>query len=228
MALPNVTGATGPGGGACTQAALNAAQCTGNFNDNITLNANRARIYGGEWDVTVLPLPQLTLNWAGSYLDARYTDFVYQAPPGYLLPTGTTNLSGTPFPLPRWQTNGSASYSFGGFDWGAASAGDVRFSAHYYWQSRYLADLRNYNPAQKTYAYGLLNLRLEFDGLNNRPVDLAVFVNNAANTQACLPEYNGALNSAPNNTFGVAGTSGVLQCIPLAPRQAGLTLSYKF
>ncbi len=53
----------------------------------------------------LIPLPGLTLNAAGSYLDARYTDYTFTPPPGYLLPTGTTNLSGTPFPLPRWQTN---------------------------------------------------------------------------------------------------------------------------
>jgi hypothetical protein len=53
-------------------------------------------------------------------------------------------------------------------------------------------------------------------------------MNNVVNTQACLPEYNGVLNSAPNGTFGVAGTSGVLQCIPLPPRMMGVTLGYKF
>ena len=43
-------------------------------------------------------------------------------------------------------------------------------------------------------------------------------------SRSALPEYVGVLNSAPNATFGVAGTSGVLQCVPLAPRMAGLTL----
>ena len=48
-----------------------------------------------------------------------------------------------------------------------------------------------------------------------------VFMNNVANTPACLPEYNGVLNSAPNGSFGIANTSGVLQCIPLPPRMTG-------
>ena len=51
---------------------------------------------------------------------------------------------------------------------------------------------------------------------------------NVVNTQACLPEYNGVLNSAPNSSFGIANTSGVLQCVPLPPRMAGITLGYKF
>ena len=66
-----------------------------------------------EWDITAIPIPQLTLDWSGSYLDARYTNFAFVPPPGYLQPTGTNNLSGTPFPLPAWQTNATANYSFG-------------------------------------------------------------------------------------------------------------------
>jgi hypothetical protein len=53
-------------------------------------------------------------------------------------------------------------------------------------------------------------------------------MNNALNTPACLPEYQGVLNSAPNASFGIANTSGVLQCVPLAPRMTGVTLKHKF
>ena len=31
-----------------------------------------------------------------------------------------------------------------------------------------------------------------------------------------------------NGTFGTPNTSGVLQCIPLAPRMTGVTATYKF
>ena len=55
-----------------------------------------------------------------------------------------------------------------------------------------------------------------------------LFVNNATNQKACGPEYVGVLNSAPNATFGVANTSGVLQCVPLAPRMAGVQAIYRF
>ena len=228
VSMPNVTAATGPGGVPCTQPLFNAAQCTGQFNDNVTLNANRARIYGGEWDITLIPVPQLTLSWSGSYLDAHYTDFTFQPPAGYLLPTGNTNLSGTPIPLPAWQTNATVSYNFGEADLVDLPLGDAVWTMHYYWQSRTLADLRTYNPAQQTSAYGLLNLRLEFTDIAKSGMALAGFVNNAANSKVCLPEYNGTLNSAPNATYGVANTSGVLQCVPLAPRMSGLELNYKF
>jgi iron complex outermembrane receptor protein len=227
--LANVTLATGPGGvGACTQAIFTSGQCLGTQNANVTFNARSARVYGFEWDVTAMPLPQLTLNWTGSYLDARYTNFNVTPPPDYVLPSGNNNLSGTPFPLPAWHTSIIASYAFGLHQIGDVSLGDLVLSAHYSWQSRYLADLQGFNASQQTSPYGMLNMRLGLQDIARSGADLAVFVNNVTNQQACVPEYNGVLNSAPNATFGVAGTSGVLQCVPLAPRMAGVTLDYKF
>ena len=88
--------------------------------------------------------------------------------------------------------------------------------------------MRNYNPAQRTFAYGLLNLRLEFRDFLKRNVDLAFYANNVAGTEACLPEFTGVLNSAPNGTFGVPNTSGLLQCVPLPPRMTGVQLSYRY
>jgi iron complex outermembrane receptor protein len=227
QSLPNVTLATTISGVPCDQAQFNSGNCLSTFNDNVTLNARAAKIYGAEWDVTAILTDWLTLSAAGSYIDPRYTDFTFSPPPGYLLPTGTTNLSGTPIPVPAWQTNETATVNFG-TDLGGLPLGDTVFTAHYYWQSRYLADMRAFNPMQRTFAYGLLNFRLEFTNLGHTNADLALFMNNVANTEACLPEYNGVLNSAPNGTFGVANTSGLLQCIPLPPRMTGVTLGYKF
>ncbi|HKD47534.1 MAG TPA: TonB-dependent receptor [Rhizomicrobium sp.] len=229
VTMPNVVLATGPGGvGPCTQALFNAGQCLGTQNSAVTLNGKSARVWGAEWDITAIPIPQLTLDWTGSYLDARYTNFVFVPPPGYLEPTGTNNLTGTPFPLPAWQTSAVATYYFGLHELGELPVGDLMFSAHYFWQSRYLAELQNYNPSQRTSPYGLLNLQLTLVDLGRSNSDLSLFVNNATNQKACGPEYVGVLNSAPNATFGVAGTSGVLQCVPLAPRMAGIQAIYRF
>jgi iron complex outermembrane receptor protein len=225
--LVNATLATAVGGGACTQALFNAGSCVGTSNDNVTFNADKARIYGVEWDVTALPTDWLTLNASGSYIDPRYTNFTVPVPAGYLAPTNSLNLTGTPIPVPAWQTNETATVDFG-TDLGGLPLGNTLFTAHYYWQSRYLADMRNYNPVQRTFAYGLLNFRVESTDFLHSNADLAIFMNNVANTQACLPEYTGVLNSAPNGTFGTPGTSGLLQCIPLPPRMTGATLGYKF
>ncbi len=227
QSFPNVTLATTVSGAACDQGQFNAGNCLGTFNDNITTNARAAKIYGVEWEITAIPTDWLTLNASGSYIDPRYTDFTVTPPAGYLLPTNTTNLSGTPIPVPAWQTNETATVNFGN-DLGGIPLGDTVFTAHYYWQSRYLADLRAYNPSQRSFAYGLLNFRLDFTDIGHIGADFALFMHNVANTEACLPEYNGVLNSAPNGTFGTPNTSGVLQCIPLAPRMTGATLTYKF
>ena len=84
--LPNVTLATAPsaggGVGPCTQVAYDAGQCVGTSDDNVTLNAKAAHIYGFEWDVTAKPTAQLTLSWAGSYLNAVYTDYTFTPPAG--------------------------------------------------------------------------------------------------------------------------------------------------
>jgi hypothetical protein len=53
-------------------------------------------------------------------------------------------------------------------------------------------------------------------------------MNNALNTKACNPEFVGVLSSAPNGSFTTPGTSGVLQCVPLPPRESGISLQYKF
>jgi iron complex outermembrane receptor protein len=231
--LPNVTLATGPGGGPCTQGAFNANQCVtpSNVLNNVTFNVTSARVYGMEWDITALPLPQLSLNVSGSYLDARYTNYTFTPPPGYLLPAGNSgNLSGTPIPAPRWQTNYTASYSFGEINLGDASIGDTRLTAHYYWQSRYLADLALYanGAAQRASPYGMLNLQLLASDFTRPGVDLTLFMNNALDQKACTPEFTGVLNSVPNGSFTTPGTSGVLQCVPLPPRESGISLQYNF
>ena len=73
VTMPNVVLATGPGGPGttCTQALFNAGQCLGTQNSTVTLNGKSARVYGAEWDITAIPISGLTVEWTGSYLDAR-------------------------------------------------------------------------------------------------------------------------------------------------------------
>jgi iron complex outermembrane receptor protein len=228
--LPNITLATAPGapGGVCTQAVFNAGQCLGASNDPVTLNAKRARIKGLEASVTAMPVSNLTLNVAGSYLDATYTDYTFTPPPGYLLPTGRVDLSGTPFPLPKTQVNASAIYSLPIHSVAGVSVDRVELSYHLYHQSRFEADLRSFNAMQRTSAYSLSDLRLDVVNIGGRKVDFSAFAKNVFNKEACVPEPQGVLNSAPNGTFGVAGTSGALQCVPLPPRMIGASLQVTF
>jgi iron complex outermembrane receptor protein len=227
--LPNITLATAPGapGGVCTQAVFDAGQCLGASNDAVTLNAKRARIKGLELSVTAKPLPGLTLETSGSYLDAVYTDYTFNPPAGYLLPSSRVNLSGTPFPLPKTQINASATYDLPIKTlW--VKVDRVELSYHLYYQSHFEADLRAFNPMQQTNGYTMSDVRLDVVNIGGKKVDFSAYVKNVFNTQACIPEPQGVLNSAPNGSFGVAGTSGALQCVPLPPRMVGMSLQATF
>jgi iron complex outermembrane receptor protein len=229
--LPNVTLATGPGGGPCTQAEFNLNQCISptNATGPVTLNAAAARVRGVEWDFTALPIQALKLEASGSYLDAVYTNFTFKPPAGYLLPAGSGgNLSGTPVPSPRWQLNGSATYTVPPLHLGSLDIGGLIFTAHYYWQSQFLADMQGFNASQTMAPYGMLKLRLDIPDFGRRNAELSFFVDNATDTKACVPEFNGTLNSLPVSTYGTPGASGVTQCIPLPPRMFGTSLHYKF
>ncbi len=53
VSLPNVTIATATGGGTCDPGGLQRQSTASSVtNDNVTLNAKTAHIYGAEWDIT--------------------------------------------------------------------------------------------------------------------------------------------------------------------------------
>ena len=108
------------------------------------------------------------------------------------------------------------------------SFGGVDLSYHIYHQGRFEADLRTFNAVQRTSPYSLSDLRLDISDIAGSKVDFSAYVKNVFNKRACIPEPQGVLNSAPNGTFGVAGTSGALQCIPLPPRMVGASLQARF
>jgi iron complex outermembrane receptor protein len=237
LALPNATFASVAGGGPCTQAAFNAALCSGTTTDNVTVNAKSANIYGYEWEFDAKPVPEVTLSYSGSYLHARYTDFSYTAPTGYLAPaSGATNLSGTAFPLPTWQMNASASYTLTGEQLGGLPVDDMSLTANWYWQSKFLADFAGFNfPTQQAAGYGMTNLRFAIDNIASTNTSVSVLVSNLFDKKACYPESGttggggaGVLNSVPNATFGTPNTSGLLQCVPLAPRMFAVNVKYTF
>jgi iron complex outermembrane receptor protein len=239
VALPNIIFASAPGTGAgggvgpCTQAAFNTGSCSGVSTDQVSLNAKSAEVYGAEWDITAQPIPELTLSWNGSYLHAYYKDFTFAPPPGYLQPVTTANLSGTPFALPQWAMNLSATYSIAG-ERVHLPVESLSLNVNWYWQSRTLADLTPYNPAQKASGYNFTGVRLTADGIMQTTASLSTFVTNVFNKAACQAEPGGTgggagvLNSNPNSSFGVPGTSGIIQCVPLPPRMFGVTLKYAF
>ena len=233
VSLPYVVNAIGPGGGACTQAAFNQGQCAGTTTENVTLNARSAEIYGAEWELSAKPLPGLTLTWNGSYLRPRYTDFSFDPPAGYLQPATGGTLTGQRFPLPAWTMSGAATYAVSGQDLGV-KVGRAALTANLFYQGEYRTVMTGYHPLQQVHAYALTTLRLDVEDILDSRLDLAATVSNVLNRKACFAEPGGTgggagvLGSTPNATFGVAGASGIVQCVPVAPRMFAISLRYSF
>ncbi len=226
--LPFVALATGPGGGACTQAAFEGGACSGVTTQAVMVNARKAEVYGFEWDLLARPTPELTLTTGGSYLHAFYRDFTYAISAGYLMPAGGAVLNNTPFPLPQWQVNASATYALPGAQL-RLPVGEVSLGAQWYWQSTVRADYTGIKfPDRKALGYQFTNLRLNVTDIAGTAATLSGAVTNVFNKAACLPEYNGVLNNVPNATQNQPNTSGIAQCVPAPPRQFSLTLRYAF
>jgi iron complex outermembrane receptor protein len=238
VALPNAVFATytGAGGGPCTQAEFNLGQCTGTTTDNVTVNAKSAEIEGYEWEFDAKPIHPLTLSYSGSYLHARYTDFSYGTPAGYLLPASGANFTGSAFPLPQWQMNASATYTMTGEELGGLPVDTMSLGLNWYWQSKILTNFTGFQfPTQQAAGYEMTNLRYNIENIAATNTSLSLLVTNLFNAKACLPESGttggggaGVLNSVPNATFGTPNTSGLLQCVPTAPRMFSITLKYTF
>lgn len=234
IALPHVIAATGPGGtGTCTQALYNAGQCLGVQTNNITLNAALSRIYGGEWDISVKPASAWTLSWNGSYMHAKYIDFSFVVPAGYLQPTSGASMAAKRFPLPAWTMSGSSTYNIRGEDVGLPVDG-IALTYNIYWQSDYLTDMTVYHPLQKVKGYAMSGLRVGVQNIAETGVSVSGTVSNLFNRKACQGEPGGTsggagvIGSTPNSTFGVPGSSGIVQCVPLPPRMMTATVRYTF
>jgi outer membrane protein OmpA-like peptidoglycan-associated protein len=109
-------------------------------------------------------------------------------------------------------------------------------TANWYWQSKFLANFVGFRfPDQQAAGYGMTNLRFNIDNIAATNTSVSFLVSNLFNKKACYPESGttggggaGVLNSAPNATFGTPNTSGVLQCVPLAPRMFAVNLKSTF
>ena len=227
--LPFVALGVGPGGVPCTQALFNAGQCTGTSTQAIMVNAAKSEIWGFEWDFTAKPLPPLALTWGGSYLNAYFRDFTFPIPGGYLQPTaGGTSLNDTPFPLPAWQMNASATYALAGDELGLP-AEEVSLSAQWYWQSSTKANFTGSQfPEQKALGYQFTNLRFNITNVRDTRASFSAFVTNVFNKAACSPESNGVLGSVPGSSLTTPNSSRLVNCVPLPPRRYGMTVKYTF
>ncbi len=234
VSLPSILTATGPGGiGACTQALFNAGQCLGTQTSPITMNARSAQLYGGEWDISVKPVPEWTISWNGSYLHTVYKEFTFTVPAGYLQPASGADLTGKAFQLPGWGMSGSTTYALTGEQL-SLPVEDVSLTYNIYYQSNFRTDLTGYNALQKIKGYALSNVRLGVQNIAETNISLSATVSNLMDRKVCTGEPggtsggSGVYGSTPNSTFGVVGSSGIVQCIPLPPRMFAVTAKWVF
>gem|GEM_PF-407585 len=97
---------------------------------NITDNAASAEIKGVEAEFSLLPLDDLRFTLSGSYVDAKYKDFIESA----IDPTTGLNLDSSDNRMqrtPETQVSGGVDYTMGLGSWGKA----LNFRVNYTWQS---------------------------------------------------------------------------------------------
>jgi len=133
---------------------------------NLVRNAASATIYGGELEVTAVPIDGLTLEGSAGYVHARYDQYMARDSAGNLL-----DLSATKFPVPEWTFNVGGTYEIPLRD------GSVRLYANYQWKDdvEFYLSPRPAGASQK--AYGLLDARISWS-IASQGLDIAVFGKN--------------------------------------------------
>ncbi len=119
---------------------------------NITDNAASAEITGVEAEFQYLPIDSLRLSLAGSYVDAKYKDFLESAinpSTGQRLDSSDNRMQRTP----ETQVSGGVDYTMGLGSWGEA----LNFRLNYTWQSDMYWATDNIASED---SYGLLDARV--------------------------------------------------------------------
>jgi iron complex outermembrane receptor protein len=176
----------------------------------INQNAASAKINGAEGDFTFVPTRWFTLSGFFSQTQPTYNKFLILTPAGQTVDvTNTAPFAG--FPRTTYGLTGRVTLPT------PEELGEVVVQANWYHQSGYIAqDSSAVEPGGTTPAYGLLNLRLEWNRVMNRPLDLALFANNALNNHYDLMRY--ALINEIGFNSRIVG----------APAMYGIEASYHF
>lgn len=136
------------------------------------INAGEAKFTGIEVEGSVRPLPGLTLNFGGGYLDARYTDFV--------LPSGVDVTDSYKIPLaPKWN------YLIGGVYRVPLGGATLEANANWSWRSMQWATIAPDTLATRK-AYGTLDARIGLTDIrlgNGSTLELAVWGRNLTDTE---------------------------------------------
>lgn len=138
---------------------LQVAQINAECLCGLTENAGKARIKGVEAELDFLPLPNLRFSLSGSYVDARYTDYIEES--------GLDSTGNRMQRTPSTQFSGGITYRLG----------IIAFDARYSWQSELNWGTDN---IVKEPSYGLLDARVSV-GPESRKWAVAAWAKNLTN-----------------------------------------------
>lgn len=177
---------------------------------SVGYNAADMTIKGLEFDLTVIPMPSLTLTLSGAFTDQDIDKIKTAVSPGGI-PGGvtTTDESGIPQMAPDFTG------TFG-FNWMLPVKpldGDIGFSGDYY----YIGDFNGQGgTTEQLPGYHTLNFRLAWTGIAKTGLDLAAYVKNATDEKYLASPTV----LVPGFPMAVA--------IPGDPRTWGVEATYKF
>ena len=164
-------------------------------------NANEAEIKGFEFDVTSIPVTGLQLTFAGTYLDAEYTDFV--------TPIGQNFSGNTMVASPEWSLVARGRYETGPIwnDLKLVASADASYTGDQYFDTENTARL-----GQE--AYWIANARLALTPESDR-WEVSAFVKNLTDEEYTVDAYD-------------VSDFGFDELVYGDPRTYGISLTYRF
>lgn len=183
---------------------------------DITANAQRARVMGVEFEGSITPFRPLTITATYSYNSAKYLEYrtiaIPDIPAALTAAQPSLDLKGTPFlfvPKHKYSIDGRLALPI------PDTEGDLALRATWSWQSSQLVAV-DPQPFDVIPAYGLLNLRLEWNNMRGLPLDFAVFGTNVLDKEYRITADTGYTGSGFNSAiYG-------------EPTQYGVSLRYRF
>jgi iron complex outermembrane recepter protein len=150
----------------------------GGIESNFTTNASAAVIEGFEFQGSIRPTSSWKLGATYSYNHGKYTE---------INPAAAPSLVGIPFAyLPANKASLSAAYTLPL----EAASGQVDVAAAFSYQSKFF-DAPAVQPLDYIAAYGLLNMRLEWNEIRGSSFDASLFVSNATDRIYRVGQYSG-------------------------------------
>jgi len=161
-------------------------------------NAAKATLWGGELEIIAAPSDTTDINIGAAYLNANYDEYIARDGDG-----SPIDLSGQPFPAPKW------TFNIGGTQTVPLADGEVRLSANYSWidDVAFRTDATDLSTVSQK-AYGLLDARITWQ-ISSQDMEVSVFGKNLtdkryfqAATNLESLGYNIAFPGEPR-TFGI-------------------------